>query len=184
MVTEMTGSLALVAPAMVAVVISYFLVGPKYTIYHNQVPSRADSPAHRGEYNIPVMTTIKVSEAMETDLLSLPATDNADKAFALMTENKIRGIPIIAQDKQVLGVVSMNDILKIPSDHLRTTKLEDIMTKNVITVFPESTLFDALDKFTTAGVGRLPVIDHQSKQLVGILTMTDLYSAYRKRIQT
>ena len=183
MVTEMTGSLALVAPAMVAVVISYFLVGPKYTIYHSQVPSRADSPAHRGEYNIPVMSTIKVSEAMETDPVTLAPGDSADKAFTLLTEKKISGIPITAENKQVVGIVSINDILRVPSDQLKVTKLESIMTKNVITVFPDETLLDALGKFTTGGVGRLPVIDSQSKQLVGILTMTDLYSTYRNHIQ-
>lgn len=184
MVTEMTGSLALVAPAMVAVVISYFLVGPKYTIYHNQVPSRADSPAHRGEYNIPIMSTLKVGDAMRKDLITLTPEDSADQAFTLMGEKKIRGIPIVTQDNQVIGIVTMNDILRVPSDRLKTTFLKDIMTKNVITAYPDDTLLDALGKLTTGGVGRLPVIDRQTKRLVGILTRTDLFTAYRSRIQT
>jgi len=60
MVSEMTGNLTLLAPSMIAVVISYYLTGSKYTIYHNQVETKADSPAHRGEYNIPLMTKIFV----------------------------------------------------------------------------------------------------------------------------
>jgi CIC family chloride channel protein len=184
MVTEMTGSLALVAPAMVAVVISYFLVGPKYTIYHNQVPSRADSPAHRGEYNIPVMSTLKVRDAMHKDLITLTQDDSADAAFALMSEKKFRGIPIITRDNQVIGIVTMNDILRIPSERLKETSLKDVMTKNVVMAFPDETLLEALGKLTTAGVGRLPVVDGQTRQLVGILTRTDLFKAYRDRIQT
>jgi CIC family chloride channel protein len=184
MVTEMTGSLALVAPAMVAVVISYFLVGPKYTIYHNQVLSRADSPAHRGEYNIPVMSTLKVGDAMHKDLITLRQDDSADHAFQLMGEKKFRGIPITTQDRHVIGIVTMSDILRVPSERLKTTLLKDIMTKNLITIYPDETLLDALGKLTTGGVGRLPVIDRETKEIVGILTRTDLFTAYRNRIQS
>jgi CBS domain-containing protein len=84
----------------------------------------------------------------------------------------------------VIGIVTMYDILRVPSDHLKTTLLKDIMTKNVVTAFPDDTLLDALGKLTTGGIGRLPVIDRQTKQLVGILTRSDLFTAYRSRIQT
>jgi CIC family chloride channel protein len=184
MVTEMTGSLALVAPAMVAVVISYFLVGPKYTIYHNQVLSRADSPAHRGEYNIPIMSTLKVGDAMHKDVITLSQTDTADSAFTIMGEKKFRGIPINDNDNHVIGIVTMNDILRVPGERLKTTLLRNIMTKNVVTIFPDETLLDALQKLTTSGVGRLPVIDRETKQLVGILTRTDLFTSYRNHIQS
>jgi CIC family chloride channel protein len=46
MVAEMTGNLSLLAPAMLAVGVSYLVVGNN-TIYANQIYSRADSPAHR-----------------------------------------------------------------------------------------------------------------------------------------
>jgi CBS-domain-containing membrane protein len=70
------------------------------------------------------------------------------------------------------------------SDRLKTTLLKDIMTKNVVTAFPDETLLDALGKLTTAGVGRLPVLDRQTRQLVGILTRTDLFTTYRSNVQS
>jgi CIC family chloride channel protein len=45
MVAEMTGNLSLLAPAMVAVSLSYLIVG-KTTIFTSQPNTRADSPAH------------------------------------------------------------------------------------------------------------------------------------------
>lgn len=48
MVSEMPGTLSLLAPSMVAVVISYFVTGPKYTIYESQVPE-GPTPPHTGE---------------------------------------------------------------------------------------------------------------------------------------
>jgi len=46
MVSEMTGTFALLVPSMVAAVISYFVTGSKYTIYKSQVTRRSESPAH------------------------------------------------------------------------------------------------------------------------------------------
>ncbi|HEU0166937.1 MAG TPA: chloride channel protein [Chloroflexota bacterium] len=48
MVGEMTGNLSLLAPAMIAVGIASWVVG-RNTIYTSQLPTRADSPAHRSE---------------------------------------------------------------------------------------------------------------------------------------
>ena len=76
MVSEMTGNLTLLAPSMIAVVTSYYLTGSKYTIYHNQVETRADSPAHRGEYNVPLLTKMLVSEAMNKNVQSLMEDDS------------------------------------------------------------------------------------------------------------
>jgi len=49
MVSEMTGTYALLAPSMVATSIAYIVTG-RYTMYRSQVATKADSPAHMGEY--------------------------------------------------------------------------------------------------------------------------------------
>ena len=180
MVTEMTGSLAFIVPAMVAVVVSYFLVTPKFTIYRRQVRSRADSPAHRGEYNIPIMSTLKVKDAMKTEVITLLPDDTVEHASALMGEKKFRGIPIVSSNGNVIGMVTMSDILRVPSSEVKSTQLSNVMTKNVVIVFPEDSLLVALGKLTAGGIGRLPVISKDSGQVVGILTRSDLFNAYQR----
>lgn len=49
MVVEMAGSYSLLAPAMIAIFIAYVATG-RHHLYIAQVPTRLDSPAHRGEY--------------------------------------------------------------------------------------------------------------------------------------
>src|SRR5918911_1214376 len=63
MVAEMTGNLSLLAPAMVAVAISTALVGDT-TIYRSQLPSRADSPAHRVRFSFPLLSSLLVRDAL------------------------------------------------------------------------------------------------------------------------
>lgn len=67
MVAEMTGNLSLLAPAMVAVAVSTALVGNN-TIYRSQIPSRADSPAHRLRLSFPLLSSLLVSDAMQQPL--------------------------------------------------------------------------------------------------------------------
>ncbi|HKW04238.1 MAG TPA: chloride channel protein [Nitrososphaerales archaeon] len=183
MVSEMTGTLQLLVPSMVAVVISYYLTGPNYSIYKSQVLSRADSPAHRGEYNVPIMSKLKVADAANMDVKTLKPEDVAEKAFQLMNDGKFRGVPIVSDERKVLGIVTMNDIFRVPGEKTRTTSLKEIMTRNVITADPDENLFEALSKMTTHEIGRLPVVEPKRGELVGILTRTDLFKLYNKKVQ-
>jgi CIC family chloride channel protein len=201
MVSEMTGSLALIAPSMVAVVISYYLTGQKYTIYRSQVPSRSESPAHRGEYNVPLLSSIKVAEAMNPSVVSFTPEDSVERAYNAMTENKFKGIPIISskegekeeekeegsarrKEKGVLvGIVTMSDLARVSREKMGETPLREVMTRNVVLSYPDESLLDALKKMTTNGIGRLPVVSRDGNKVIGIITRTDLFKAYEMRLR-
>jgi len=59
MVAEMTGNLSMLAPAMVAVGLATFVVGSK-SIYRSQLATRADSPAHRFRFAMPLLAAVAV----------------------------------------------------------------------------------------------------------------------------
>jgi chloride channel protein, CIC family len=182
MVSEMTGNLSLLAPSMIAVVISYYLTGPNYTLYKSQVETRADSPAHRGEYNIPLMTKIFVEKAMTNQVVSLSGNDTVARANNVMKDKNFKGIPVVSDEDKVLGMITTSDLMRVPADQAGATQLKKIMTQNVISIGPRETLFDALRKMTTSGVGRLPVLDPTSGNLLGIITRTDLFRTYSKYV--
>ena len=181
MVSEMTGTLSLLAPAMVAVVISYFVTGPKYTIYKSQVPRRSDSPAHRGEYNIPLLTKIFVSDAMNSNVTTLSSDDTVASAYQLMLDKGFRGIPIVDSDKAV-GIVTMSDVMRNPREQMGATPLKSVMTQNLLVAYPDESLFGALEKMTNHGVGRLPVVLRETGRLAGIVTRTDVVRAYERAV--
>lgn len=181
MVSEMTGTLALLAPSMVAVVTAYYLTGPKYTIYRSQVRTRADSPAHRGEYNIPLMTRLYVMDAMVTDVIKLSPEDTLETASRVMLERGIKGIPIVLEQR-VVGIITSSDLLRVQRENFRFTKVQEVMTKTVITIYPDDTLLDALRRMTINGIGRLPVVSKVDGRLVGILTRTDIVRSYDRAV--
>lgn len=177
MVSEMTGTLTLLAPSMVAVIISYFVTAPKYTIYRNQVPKKSDSPAHRGEYNVPLLTKIFVSDAMNYNVSTLSPGDSVASANQLMLDKGFRGIPVTEAEKAV-GIVTMSDVLRIPREQMSSTPLRNVMTQNLLVVYPDESLLAALETMTNHGVGRLPVVSKESGKLLGIITRMDVIRAY------
>ncbi len=62
MVAEMTDSLAMLAPAMLAIGIATLIVGDR-SIYASQLRNRAESPAHRFRFALPLMTAIPAGDA-------------------------------------------------------------------------------------------------------------------------
>ncbi len=182
MVSEMTGTLSLLAPSMVAVVVSYFVVGPKFTIYRSQVSRRADSPAHRGEYNVPLLTKIFVSDAMNHAVVTFTPDDTASAAYQVMLDKGFRGIPII-QDEKAVGIVTMSDLLRVPREQMPSTPIKSVMTENLLVVYPDESLLVALDRMTNHGIGRLPVVSRETGKLAGIITRTDVIRAYNRAVE-
>jgi CIC family chloride channel protein len=182
MVSEMTGTLSLLAPSMVAVVISYFVVGPKYTIYRSQVAKRSDSPAHRGEYNVPLLTKIFVSDAMNQNVLTLSPSDSVAIAYQTMLDKGFRGIPVV-QDEKTVGIVTMSDLLRVPREQMPSSQISSVMTQNLLVANPDESLLSALDRMTNHGVGRLPVVSKDTGKLAGIITRTDIIRAYNRAVE-
>jgi len=181
MVSEMTGTLSLLAPSMVAVVASYFVTGPKYTIYKSQVAKRSDSPAHRGEYNVPLLTKIFISDAMNHNVLTLTPGDAIANAYRIMLDKGFRGIPIVESGKAV-GIVTMSDLLRVPREQMESTPLKSVMTQNLVVAHTDESLLSALDKMTNQGIGRLPIVAKDTGTLVGIITRTDIIRAYNRAV--
>jgi CIC family chloride channel protein len=182
MVSEMTGTLSLLAPSMVAVVISYFVVGPKHTIYRSQVAKRSDSPAHRGEYNVPLLTKIFVSDAMNHNVLTLSPGDSVAIAYQTMLDKGFRGIPVV-QDEKTVGIVTMSDLLRVPREQMSSSQISSVMTQNLLVANPDESLLSALDRMTNHGVGRLPVVSKDTGKLAGIITRTDIIKAYNRAVE-
>lgn len=58
-----------------------------------------------------VLTTRLVGEAMTSDLVTAGPDENMDFCRNVMTENRIRHLPVM-EDGELLGIVSIGDIVK------------------------------------------------------------------------
>jgi CIC family chloride channel protein len=171
MVAEMTGEFSMIVPAMIAVSIAYLVTG-NISIYESQVPTRADSPAHRGEFTVPLIQTISVGQAMRLNVVTAAPDERAADAERRMGELGLRGLPVV-DDGRLVGMFTATDAL-----HARergNITVRDAMSTELVVAHPGDSLHAALQRMTRSGVSRLPVVEREHPdRLAGILTMRDL----------
>jgi CIC family chloride channel protein len=116
MVAEMTGNLSLLAPAMVAVALATALVGD-HTIYTSQLPTRADSPAHRIRFSFPLLSSLLVRDAMRplraavpNGALTVRPEDPLDATLERLTEQGASHATVVDRGTPI-GLVSARDVI-------------------------------------------------------------------------
>lgn len=126
---------------------------------------------------------IQVKEIMATDVISLKPTDTLALAQALMAEKNIRHIPVVDENKKLLGLVSQRDLLRaagasldakdayIHANREGQTELQRFMTKTVRSIRPQESLRYAGLLMQQEKIGCLPVLNEGA--LAGIVTDTD-----------
>ncbi|MEK6844076.1 MAG: CBS domain-containing protein [Nanoarchaeota archaeon] len=90
-------------------------------------------------------------------------------AAKIMSSKGIHSMLFVERSK-ARGIITESDLLKNFGKHKRVSQ---IMSKNIITVFPEKTIEEALLVMKENKVKQLPVVD-KKKQLVGTVSMTDI----------
>jgi CIC family chloride channel protein len=185
MVAEMTGNLSMLAPAMIAVGIASALVG-KDTIYTSQVDTRADSPAHRLQMSVPLLSTLSVGQAMAAMTLFLSPEQSVAEAEKKLAEASVSGAPVLSQEGFLRGILTQRDIQKMPPVEREHSTVAEIMTTQVLYVHPDETLDDALEHLTSQHISWMPVVDSEEtlekQRVLGILTVGDIIHAYRRTL--
>lgn len=179
MVAEMTGEFSMVVPAMMATSIAYLVTGD-VRIYESQVPTRADSPAHRGEYTVPLIQAVTVGEAMQRAVVTASPDEGVSEVERRMMEHGLRGLPVLDQGRLV-GMFTATDALRARQQGQRTVR--DAMSTLLVVAYPGESLHAALRRMTRAGVSHLPVVERERPdRLLGIITMRELASALDRQV--
>jgi chloride channel protein, CIC family len=93
-----------------------------------------------------------------------------------------QGFPVLDDDGMLAGVVTRRDLLD--ATHSDSVQVRDVIRRAPVVVYETSTLRDAADQMVLARVGRLPVVPHAgSRELVGILSRSDLLAAHAPRLE-
>jgi chloride channel protein, CIC family len=177
MVAEMTGSLSILAPAMVAVGLAWFIVRRSDdTIYRSQLRSRADAPAQRILTGMPVLRAIPVHRAMAPPRLVLTGGTPLAAAARAMDEAGVTGAPVVDDEGRFEGTVTRSAL--DTAHQARDQVLGPQVDVTASTVAGSAHLDAALDALTTAAQHWVPVLD-QERQVVGTIAVSDVVRGYR-----
>ena len=119
-------------------------------------------------------------------LVIINSKSSAFDAAVTMLKNKCGALLVCDEKKKnlLIGIVTERDLTfrVIPSClDPKDTKIKEIMTKNPDTISPNKTTIDAIKIMKSKGFRHLPVIE--KNQIVGILSMRDLYDAHAELLQ-
>jgi H+/Cl- antiporter ClcA len=178
MVAEMTGSLSILAPAMIAVGLAWFIVRRgDDTIYRSQLKSRADAPAQRLLAGLPLLAAVPTARAMAEPRLVVMSSTPRREAVSAMTEAGVSVAPVVDREGRFEGTISLEG-LKNDSDG---GDLRGLVDAGAPAVALSSQLDVALESLATAPLSWTPILD-ADRHVVGTLSMSDVVRAYRHEL--
>ena len=183
MVAEMTGSVSLLGPAMVAVAISWFIVGRSDdSIYRSQLRTRADSPARRLSFGLPLLATLKVGDVARPPAMVLGDRALAAQALAALRAAGAAGAPVVDPRGSYVGTVEAGRLARLVAAHPGAT-IGAAVDRTTATVAASATLDVGLDALVQAGGGWVPVTGGD-RRVVGALLANDLISGYHRTLDS
>ncbi|MCR8746070.1 CBS domain-containing protein [Romboutsia lituseburensis] len=139
-------------------------------------------------------------DIMTMDVIVANKSDSIADVAQLLIKEKIGGMPVISEDREVVGIISETDIMKkekyveapqvlnllqgliflndfkqMEEDMKRIAayKVEDLMSTEIITVHENDTFDDVANVMIKKSVNRVPVVDNNNK-LKGIICRYDI----------
>jgi CBS domain-containing protein len=139
---------------------------------------------------------MKASDIMTRDVLTVGPATSVAEAIRLMLRNSISGLPVLADNRKVVGILTEGDLLRrsetgterhrprwleilmgpgrIAGEYVRThgRKVEEIMTTNVVSVAADTPLDEVVSLMERRRIKRVPVLEGGT--LLGIISRADL----------
>lgn len=145
------------------------------------------------------MEAQRVLDVMTTEVISVRKDASFKEVVRLMHDHAISGVPVVDEGGHLVGIVTEADLLFLEEEpqapqrsgrsfltwfihpaklaeierRAEDVRVEDIMTRSVVTTRPEIGVREAIKVLLDAGVKRLPVVAADGK-VVGIVSRRDL----------
>jgi len=145
-----------------------------------------------------------VKDIMTSRVIAVTPETYINDVIHIIEKDKISGIPVVDEENKLVGIISEKDILRklfpnysefmnnilgtmhydfadVKKDEIRFLKAKDIMQKKVITIPPDSHIMEACAIMVVKQIRRLPIVDEQTKKLLGIVSQSDVFHALLKK---
>ncbi|MCP9290788.1 CBS domain-containing protein [Gracilimonas sediminicola] len=119
-------------------------------------------------------SSLMVEEFMTTDLFTVHKDDILEFVANLLDWRKIRYLPVEDDQKHLIGLITMRQLLREYSkaedagEDTGTKTVSDIMLQNPITIHPEASIMEAMRILREQKIGCLPVV--KNSRLIGIIS--------------
>jgi CBS domain-containing protein len=142
---------------------------------------------------------MRAHQIMTRPVITISPDASIIEAASIMLQRHISGLPVVDAAGQLVGIVTERDFLQrskddtarwldvilgeasgqVTADQLHDRRVEDVMSKNAISVGVEAPVSEVTELMERHGVRRLPVV--ADGKVVGIVSVTDLLLALMRK---
>lgn len=131
---------------------------------------------------------LRAKQIMASPVVALSQETHVEKAWELIRDRRFRHVPVLSEEKKLVGIISDRDILREaarmgniifpPKDedsHEQRT-VGQLMKTKVLTAGPNTGIREIARAMFTERIGSMPIVDDEDN-LVGIITRSDILRA-------
>ena len=121
------------------------------------------------------VSMFEIENIMTKDVIAVKKDTAIQDTIRIMVENNITGLPVVNDKMQLVGVISEKDVMMLLYDvGSRAGKVQDFMTKNVVSFDREDSLAEVCDCLLKNHFRRVPIVAGPKKKLVGIISRKNI----------
>jgi CBS domain-containing protein len=143
---------------------------------------------------------MQARDVMVSPVITVDANATVREVAQLLLDRRISAVPVVDADNKILGIVTEGDLIhraeagterpyswwlrlltgdaQLATDYVKShaVKVDDIMTRDVVTAAPETPLHEIAMRLEDNQIKRVPIVN-QLGQLVGIVSRANLLQA-------
>jgi CBS domain-containing protein len=117
---------------------------------------------------------LKVRDLMIKDVATMEENASIEEAFKILYERHVGSVVLTDEEKKCKGLFTERDAIRTVATKIPlNTALQEVMTKNVMTIWRGASFAEAIQLCRTHGIRHLPVVDEQY-HLVGMLSIRNV----------
>ena len=130
------------------------------------------------EDTVDALELLQAGQVMTRDPATLAGTMSLAQAVDFFRDEALhRSYPVVDEGGRLLGLVSRTDALRWQQEgggRLEAQLADVLSDASTLVAYPETPCGEVADMMVDSGTGRVPIVDPQSRQVVGILSRQDL----------
>jgi len=136
------------------------------------------------------LKAVKAKEIMSRFAITIKEHETVTNLAHLMMRFKISGVPVVSKNGEICGIVTASDLFGLMKDIVKGMdngkNLENypdmqvgaLMTKNVVTITDETTLYEIMQIMCKKDIHTLPVMVVSKKEIIGVIGRRDILNAF------
>ena len=136
------------------------------------------------------LKAIKAKEIMSRFAITIKENETVTNLAHLMMRFKISGVPVVSKNGEICGIVTATDLFNLMKSVFKNMddgknvenypdmQVSGFMTKDVVTISEETTLYDIMKIMCEKNIHTLPVMVISRNEIIGVIGRRDILNAF------